>query len=158
MTPERRAKLEAAGHTIATAEDFFGLDDADRIVMSLRLQIARAVRQLRDSQGLTQRDLAERMKVSQPRVANIEQGKNATLDAILTAYLALGGQLPDFGIVEGETPESRLEPPVAPKSIKKHLPPVSTSQPKIGRFTRHLFKKKPTAASGVRTRKGIKTS
>ena len=115
MTPERRAKLEAAGHTIATAEDFFGLDEADRIVVALRLRIAQAVRQLRDSQGLTQRDLAERMKVSQPRVANIEQGKNATLDAILTAYLALGGQLPDFGI--SEEPADRIQAKRQPKTL-----------------------------------------
>ena len=158
MTPERRAKLEAAGHTIATAEDFFELDEADRIIVALRLQIARAVRQLRDSQGLTQRDLAERMKVSQPRVANIERGKNATLDAILTAYLALGGRLPDFGLAEGNSPAVRVEQPVVPRSIRKQLPSPSTSRPKIGRFTRHLFKKKPTATSGVRARKGTKTS
>ena len=98
MTPERRAKLEAAGHKVQSAEDFFGLDEADRRVVGLRLHVAREVRRLREEQGLTQSELADRIKVSQSRITGIEKGQKASFDAILTAYVVLGGGLPDFGI------------------------------------------------------------
>lgn len=118
MTPERRAKLEAAGHTVATAEDFFGLDEVDRAIVRLRLAAAAEVRRLREEQGLTQRELAERIEVSQSRIVGIEKGRNASLDAILTAYVALGGGLPDFG--PPEPPEGRRRP----RRQSKQLGPV----------------------------------
>jgi len=104
MTSERRAKLEAAGHTVASAEEFFGLDETDRKIVELRSIAAREVRRLRKEQGLTQRELAERIEVSQSRIANIEKGRNSSLDAILTAYVALGGGLPDFSTVHRNRP------------------------------------------------------
>lgn len=100
MTPERRAQLEAAGHTVASPEDFFGLDEVDRIIVQMRIDAANAVKRLRDEQGISQRELARRINVSQSRIAGIEKGRNASLDKILTAYVALGGSAPDFGPVD----------------------------------------------------------
>ena len=96
MTPERRAKLEAAGHTVATAEDFFGLDEIDRMIVDFRLRAASEVRRLRETQKITQRELAERIEVSQSRVPDIENGRKTSLDVILSAYIAVGGELSDL--------------------------------------------------------------
>jgi len=110
ITLERRAKLEAAGHKFTTAEDLFGLDETDRQIVGFRLGIAREVRRLREERGLTQRELANRMEVAQSRIVGIEKCQGTSLDVILTAYVALGGVLPDFGIAEpaiGRRPAKR---------------------------------------------------
>ena len=57
------------------------------------LRLAAGLTALRERAGMTQRELADSMGVSQPRVAQIEKSKNVTID-VLDAYVsALGGQL-----------------------------------------------------------------
>jgi len=52
--------------------------------------IAQAMIQARSRAGLTQAQVAERMGISQPRVARIESGSNVSLD-ILRRYAAATG-------------------------------------------------------------------
>ena len=91
MTPEKLARLAVAGLKETTVEDSLGLDEADRAVVALRLRLSREVMRLRGVRHLTQRDLAAILKMSQPRVAGIEKAKGVSLDAIVAAYVALGG-------------------------------------------------------------------
>lgn len=57
------------------------------------LRLAAGLTALRERAGLAQRDVADRMQVSQPRVVAIEQSKNLTV-AVLEHYVrALGGRL-----------------------------------------------------------------
>ena len=57
------------------------------------LRLAAGLTALRERAGMTQRELADTMGVSQPRIAQIEKSKNVTID-VLDAYVsALGGQL-----------------------------------------------------------------
>lgn len=57
------------------------------------LRLANGLTALREKAGLSQRDLARRAGVSQPRVAAIERSKNITV-AMLGRYVrALGGDL-----------------------------------------------------------------
>ena len=57
------------------------------------LRLAAGLTALRERAGMTQRELAETMGVSQPRIAQIEKSKNVTID-VLDAYVsALGGHL-----------------------------------------------------------------
>jgi transcriptional regulator with XRE-family HTH domain len=57
------------------------------------LRLAAGLTSLREEAGLSQRDLARRAGVSQPRVAAIERSKNVTLDVLVQYVEALGWEL-----------------------------------------------------------------
>ena len=58
-----------------------------------KLRLAAGLTALRERAGVSQRELAERMGVSQPRIVAIEKSKNVTM-AVLDAYVrSLGGHL-----------------------------------------------------------------
>jgi transcriptional regulator with XRE-family HTH domain len=66
----------------------------ERQMLNLRVEAALAVRRLREARKLSQKELARRLKTSQPRVAKIEQAApDVTLGQILRAYVAAGGHV-----------------------------------------------------------------
>ena len=94
MDTEKQKALEAAGWKFGDAADFLGMDEAERQELDLRVSLIRAIRTLREKLGLTQKDLAIRLKTSQPRVAKIERGAgDVSLDQIFRAYLVMGGRV-----------------------------------------------------------------
>ena len=71
--------VEGAAKRIAEIED--------------ELRLAAGLTALRERVGISQRELAEQMGVSQPRIVAIEKSRNVTID-VLDAYVsALGGRL-----------------------------------------------------------------
>ncbi len=64
------------------------------------LRLAAGLTALREREGLSQRDLAKRIGVSQPRVAAIEQSRNVTLDVLEQYVDALGGRL-EINVIKG---------------------------------------------------------
>ena len=105
MDKEKQQALEAAGFRVGDAEDFLGLNDVERTILNLRLALSRAVRRRRESQNLTQKQLAAKMKSSQSRVAKIETGSpDVSLDLLFRGLFTVGGNLNDvIGLVAGET-------------------------------------------------------
>lgn len=73
------------------------------------LRLAAGLTSLREQAGLTQRELAERLGVSQPRVAAIEQSRNVTIDVLKQYVAALGGQL-EVTVVQGRRKTPLLGP------------------------------------------------
>jgi transcriptional regulator with XRE-family HTH domain len=65
------------------------LSDAEEALVEMRLRLADLIRKRRVARGLTQRELAERLGSSQPRVAQLEQA-GASLELLVRAMLALG--------------------------------------------------------------------
>ena len=57
------------------------------------LRLSAGLTALRENAGLSQRELAKRIGVSQPRVAAIERSRNVTLDVLEQYVTAVGGQL-----------------------------------------------------------------
>jgi len=57
------------------------------------LRLAAGLTALREQAGLSQRDLAKRLGVSQPRIAAIERSKNVTVELLVQYVEALGGRL-----------------------------------------------------------------
>jgi transcriptional regulator with XRE-family HTH domain len=57
------------------------------------LRVAAGLTALREKAGLSQRQLAKRIGISQPRVAAIERSRNVTLDVLEQYVHALGGKL-----------------------------------------------------------------
>jgi len=64
------------------------------------LRLAAGLTALREQAGYSQRDLARRMGISQPRVAAIEQSRNVTIDVLEQYVDAVGGKL-EVTVVKG---------------------------------------------------------
>ena len=106
MSQESRAELEAKGAVVTTVAEFLDLDPIDEQVVELRVRVARAVRRRREAAEMSQKALAERMGVSQPRIPGIEAGESASLDATVAAFFATGGTLADLAAVVAGNAES----------------------------------------------------
>ena len=98
------------------------------------LRLAAGLTALREQAGLSQRELAERLGVKQPRVAAIEKAKNVTIDVLERYVDALGGTL-HVTVVKGNrripllgapAATSRPSPTGAPTSQKKTPTPKTT--------------------------------
>jgi ribosome-binding protein aMBF1 (putative translation factor) len=94
MDAEKQKALEAAGWKFGDTADFLGMTDEERQMLDIRVEAALAVRRQREAMKLTQKELARRIKTSQPRIVKIEHAaRDVTLDQILEAYAAAGGRI-----------------------------------------------------------------
>jgi transcriptional regulator with XRE-family HTH domain len=66
------------------------------------LRLAAGLTALREEAGLSQRELATRMGISQPRVAAIERARNVTIDVLEQYIEAVGGTL-EVNAVKGKS-------------------------------------------------------
>ena len=64
------------------------------------LRLALGLTALRERAELSQRELAKRVGVSQPRIAAIERSRNITIDILEQYVVALGGRL-EISVVQG---------------------------------------------------------
>lgn len=90
-------------------------DRVDEIEDELRL--AAGLTALRQQAGLSQRELARRIGVSQPRIAAIEKARNVTIDVLEQYIKAVGGEL-EVSVKQGNkiiALVSRTSPADAPK-------------------------------------------
>jgi transcriptional regulator with XRE-family HTH domain len=125
MDSEKRKALEAAGWQFGDAADFLAMSDEERQLLDARVEAALAVRRQRQAQKLSQKQLASRIKTSQPRVAKIERAApDVSLDQILRAYAAVGGR---FAVKEvsrsRKTKAGRPNSPARGKKLKTGLEP-----------------------------------
>ena len=99
------------------------------------LRLAAGLTALREKAGVSQRELAERIGVSQPRIAAIERSRNVTIDVLEQYVEALGGHL-EVSVVQGRRRTSLLS---------SHAPrPTAVRAP---RKTKAKTKAKPVAAA-----------
>ena len=91
MDANKRRALEAAGFVFGDAEDFIELTEEERQLVELRVTVGR-LRTQREWQGLTQKQVAKKLKTSQPRVARMEVGaSDVSLDLMFRGLFSLGG-------------------------------------------------------------------
>ena len=98
---EQRAELVRKGAVETTVQEFLDLDEADMQIIEFRVRLAKEVRRRRLAAKLTQKTLAGRMKVSQPRIPEIESGTNSSLESVMLAFFATGGNLTELAEVVG---------------------------------------------------------
>lgn len=100
MDKEKKARLEARGWRVGTAEELLGLTPEEAAYVELRLKLSDAVRELRKKKLLTQVQLAELLQSSQSRVAKIEAAdESVSLDLLVRSLLALGATHRDLAKV-----------------------------------------------------------
>ena len=97
MKTSKRAKLEAAGWSIGSAQDFLQLSDAERALVELRLALSHSLRNWRKRRGFSQVELARRLKSSQSRVAKMEAGDTSvSVDLLVRSLFAIGAKPKDL--------------------------------------------------------------
>lgn len=97
MKKSKRAKLEAAGWAVGSVQDFLGLSDADAALIELKLSLSRSLRDRRQRRGLSQVELAKRLRSSQSRVAKMEAGDpSVSMDLLVSSLLVLGASPADL--------------------------------------------------------------
>ena len=96
MDAKKRRKLEAAGWKIGDAAEFLGLTPEEAEFVQLKLALAEGLREERETQGLTQAELAQRVGSSQSRVAKMEAADpSVSVDLLVRSLLKLGAQRRD---------------------------------------------------------------
>lgn len=97
MEKTKRKRLEKSGWKIGTAEEFLGLSTEEAEYVSLKLELSRGLRLLREYRGLTQTELAAKLASSQSRVAKMESADaSVSLDLLVRALFALGARKSDI--------------------------------------------------------------
>src|SRR5262249_653585 len=77
MRKDKRARLEAKGWKFGTAKDFLNLSEEESAYIELKIRLAEALCQRRQDIGLSQVDLAAKLRSSQSRVAKMEAGDSS---------------------------------------------------------------------------------
>lgn len=96
MDESTRERLEQAGWSVGSAQDFLGLLDEEAAFIELKLALSQSLRERRKEQGLSQTELARRMGSSQSRVAKMEASDPAvSLDLLVRGLLATGATRKD---------------------------------------------------------------
>jgi len=89
MDAAKKARLEAAGYTVGSVQDFLELTDAESMLIEIKLALGKEIKATRAAKHMTQKQLAVLVQTSQPRVVTMEYG-DATLDLLTRALIALG--------------------------------------------------------------------
>lgn len=106
------------GWVEGSVDELLELEPWESELIELRLALADAVREKRSRQGLSQKQLADRVGSTQPRVARLEQAE-ASLDVILRAVFALGASRDEVGrIVARRSKSARRRRAVSPAARK----------------------------------------
>lgn len=94
MDATKRKALEAAGWKVGDAADFLEMSDEERQLLDARVQLALAIRRQRELHQMSQKQLGEKLKTSQPRIAKIERAaSDVSLDQLVRALTAAGGRI-----------------------------------------------------------------
>ncbi len=91
MNQNKRARVGAHGWRVGNATEFLDLSAEEAALVETKLALSSRVRERRSRQGLSQAELAKRLKSSQSRVAKIEAADpSVSADLLLRALFALG--------------------------------------------------------------------
>ena len=98
MNKTKRSRLKARGWRVGSANDFLGLSPEEAALVETRLALSKALRSRRVARGMTQGELARRLKSSQSRVAKMEAAdKTVSVDLLMRALFSLGARTGDIG-------------------------------------------------------------
>ncbi len=91
MRKAKKKRLQSKGWKIGTVKEFLGLSDEESAYIGLKIKLAAGLRQRRQQQGLSQLDLAAKLRSSQSRVAKMEAGDpSVSLDLLIRSLITLG--------------------------------------------------------------------
>jgi len=107
MKGTKKARLEAAGWTVGTADQLLGLSKQVSEYVELKLALAEGIRLRRRLRHLTQSQLARLVGSSQSRIAKMEAADpTVALDLMVRCLLATGMGLRELAQVIQRRPRS----------------------------------------------------
>ena len=96
MNRRKRQRLEAKGWKLGSAAEFLNLTADEAALIEIKLALSRSLRERRQKR-MTQAQLAQRLKSSQPRVAKAEGGDaSVSMELLVRAMLATGATPKDI--------------------------------------------------------------
>ena len=102
MKSSKKRKLREAGFKVGTVQEFLDLSDEEMALIELKVRLVAMLRQVRETRGLRQQDLADLIASSQSRVAKMEAGDaDVSLDLICKALFSLGVSRQQLGRMIG---------------------------------------------------------
>jgi transcriptional regulator with XRE-family HTH domain len=105
------------------------------------LRLAAGLTALREQAGLSQRELARRIGVSQPRVAAIEQSRNVTVDVLGQYIDAIGGRL-EVTVVKGGHKIPLLTERLRPRNAAAQKRKTTSAKPAAKRAAKGMARAK----------------
>jgi DNA-binding XRE family transcriptional regulator len=91
MKARKRKRLEAAGWRVGSAAEFLRLKPEEAALVEMKLNLARRLRDVRTSRGLSQEAMAKLLGSSQSRVAKMEAGdRSVSVDLLVRSLLLVG--------------------------------------------------------------------
>jgi DNA-binding XRE family transcriptional regulator len=91
MNATKRRKLQKAGFTVGTVQEFLNLSNEEMALIDLKIRLVSMLKGARESAQVSQHELARLLGSSQSRVAKIESGTaDVSLDLICKALFVLG--------------------------------------------------------------------
>ena len=97
MRHTKQQRLAAHGWTVGSVEEFLGLNEAESVMVELKLRLSDALRTRRTALGLTQIALANHIGSSQSRIAKMEAGASSvSLDLLVRALVSIGADTNDL--------------------------------------------------------------
>jgi len=105
----KRDKLKAAGWAVGSVQQFLGLSDTDAALIEMKLSLSRSLRDRRQRRGVSQVELAKRLRSSQSRVAKMEAGDpSVSMDLLVSSLLVVGASAADLAkAIRGEGGKGR---------------------------------------------------
>lgn len=120
MKVSKRKKLEAAGWKVGSASEFLELIDAEAMLVNMKLALAKKVKELRQSQRVTQNDLAKLIGSSQSRVAKLETAdRSVSMELLVRSLVTLGASRAQIGQIVGTTVSPRKKTTASKKRLLK---------------------------------------
>ena len=91
MDKKKRERLEAAGWTVGTVEQFLELTPDESSIIELRLRLSDAFKKRRRELGWPQQRLADALRSSQSRIAKMEaDDPSVSIDLLIRGLMATG--------------------------------------------------------------------
>jgi ribosome-binding protein aMBF1 (putative translation factor) len=91
MRKQKRTRLAAKGWKVGTVKEFLNLSDEESAYIELKVRLAAGLRRRRREKGLSQLDLAAKLRSSQSRIAKMEAGDpSVSLDLLIRSLISLG--------------------------------------------------------------------
>lgn len=93
MNLKKVKRLENSGWTIGSPAEFLELSEEEANFIEMKLALASGIQSLREKNGLTQTEVAERLGSSQSRVAKMEAAhRSVSLDLLVKSLLKIGAK------------------------------------------------------------------
>ena len=102
MKESKKNKLEAAGWKVGSVPEFLELNEAEEMLVNMKVALAKNVKAMRQKKKITQQQLAKLIGSSQSRVAKLEiADRSVSMELLIRALSSMGATRTQIGTIVG---------------------------------------------------------